>query len=295
MLAIILQNQTYILPKEWIRSNLPGSLLDSALQDDPEATELMITHPDVSPESLQILVNLAKGLEPEKHSPSLALAHRYLNIPGLLYYTDPLYDQIPNRQDITNAVNKPVFDTAIDDNHSLIVGYYLLKGLIPTDAMLRQAVWAGATNVVKVLLMMGNSDPSVAVDYALREAASLGHAEIVELLLADTRVDPTVYECECLVMASKYGHVEVVKVLLADSRVGLCYNAIRTAAQEGQVEILALFLADARIGSRDIQRALYAALDESQSEIVALIQADPRYQPAWLTVRPFFQGFIASE
>src|SRR5437879_4463475 len=128
MLAIILQNQTYILPKEWIRSSLPGSLLDSALQDDPEATELMITHPDVSPESLQVLVNLTRGLEPVKHSPSLALAHRYLNIPGLLYYTDPLYDQILNRQDITDAANEAVFDMAIKGNHSLIVGYYLIKG-----------------------------------------------------------------------------------------------------------------------------------------------------------------------
>ncbi|HMD00664.1 MAG TPA: hypothetical protein VKH37_10950, partial [Ferruginibacter sp.] len=60
------------MPKDWIRLHLPGSVLDSALQDDPDVTELTLTHPDITPESLRVITDLVRGVEPSRHHPELA-------------------------------------------------------------------------------------------------------------------------------------------------------------------------------------------------------------------------------
>jgi ankyrin repeat protein len=294
------------LAKEWIRSNLPGSLLDSALQDDLEVTELQLSHPDVTPESLQVIVDLAQGVEPDKHSPSLALAHRYLNIPGLLYYTDSLYDLIPARGDITNPINKPVFDAAIKGNHSLIVGYYLLKGLIPTKEMFIEAIHAGSTNVVRLLqtyidvtsirnyalleaVRFGHTDivrmlladprvQKVSLDgFALVNASGLGHTEIVKLLLKEGRIDPNTYSGDPLKRACLYGQTDVVRVLLADPRTNFNYEPMQTAARYGLVDIIKLFLAHPKVDVYMMESAFMAAMRDEQDAIVELIKADTKY------------------
>lgn len=146
-------------------------------------------------------MNLAQGLEPNKHAPSLILAHRYLNIPRLLYYTDPLYDLIRDRDDITNPINKDVFDVAIKGNHSLIVSYYL------------QAIQAGSTNVVKVLLAY--IDPTIR-HYALLEAIRLGRTDIARIILTELRLQKVLIDGFALINASSLGHTEIVKLLLKE-------------------------------------------------------------------------------
>src|SRR5581483_11029305 len=99
MLSVILQpyHQVFSLPKDFIFSSLPYSLFSEALQDDPSAKELVIPNPDVTPTAMEVLVNYSQGIEPVHYNADLIPAHRYLNIPWLLYYVDPMYDKIPNR------------------------------------------------------------------------------------------------------------------------------------------------------------------------------------------------------
>lgn len=309
-LTLTSTQESFLLSKDWIRSNLPGSVLNSALQDDPEVTELSLSHPDVTSKSLQVIVDLSKGIEPDKHVPSLALAHRYLNIPGLLYYTDPLYDQIPIRNDITSALNKFAFDTAIKSNHSLIVGYYLVKGLIPTDAMFIEAVRAGSTNVVQLLLpyikstfernyalidavRLGHTtivrmlltDPGfvdLGIDgFTLVKAAELGHTEIAQLLLTKGQIDPNTYFGRPLQGACRYGQTDVAKILLTDPRTSFTYEPMAAAAREGHVKIIEAFLVHPKIEAFAIKSAYDTAITYEQDDVVAVIKADPRYQSAW--------------
>jgi hypothetical protein len=106
MIRVILQpyQVEFYLPKDFIHTSLKGSLLDQALQEDLNATEIPIPNPDVTPEAMQMLVDYSQGREPIRHLPTLIPAERYLNIPWMLYYVDPMYDQIPDRVNINDPI-----------------------------------------------------------------------------------------------------------------------------------------------------------------------------------------------
>lgn len=87
-------NQTFILSRDAISQYLPQSLLAQALEEDPNATTIDIPNPIVTPEAMQTISDYTYGIEPDVANPELALVSRYLNIPELRYYADPLYNQI---------------------------------------------------------------------------------------------------------------------------------------------------------------------------------------------------------
>src|SRR5579885_3882315 len=87
-------HRTFFLSRDVIQSFLPRSLFAEALDLDPNATQIDIPNPLVTPEVMQVIVDYFEGKEPTKHVPALAEASKYLNIPWLLYYAEPLYDQI---------------------------------------------------------------------------------------------------------------------------------------------------------------------------------------------------------
>ena len=122
-------HKTFILPREFILTTLQGSLFADALESDPEATVIPMINPLVTPAVMQFLVDYSQNREPPKHIPDLINAHRYLNIPWMMYYTDPLYDKIIDKVDWNSSSNQAILETAIRENRIWIVGYYLMKGI----------------------------------------------------------------------------------------------------------------------------------------------------------------------
>jgi hypothetical protein len=221
MLSIVLQpyNRVFSLPKDYILTSLPESLFAAALQEDPSASELVIPHLDVTPEAMDVIVNYAQGIEPLHHDPDLILAYRYLNIPWLLYYTDPLYDLIPNRMTITDPRNREVWWKAIWGDHDLIVGYYLAKGWVPTDEDFTNAARGGSVKIIKLLLGDARVNPAATYNNAIQQATSRGHLEVVRLLLGDERVNPAARNNLALLWAVSGDYPEIVRLLKTDPRV----------------------------------------------------------------------------
>lgn len=252
MLSVILQpyQTVFSLSRDFILSSLPQSLFAEALQADPTASEIVIPNPDVTPDAMQILVDFSFGLEPMHHNPNLILAYRYLNIPWLLYYVDPLYDQILNRADITDPRNRKVWEEAIKTDHELIVGYYLVKGWRPTNDDFIMAAEEGAVKVVRLLLGDERINPADRLNLAIRLAAGTGHTEVVKVLLGDKRVNPTSLNNLALKGAALHNHPEVVRVLLADKRVNPADDnnyAIKWAIERGHLEVVELLKADPKV------------------------------------------------
>src|SRR5437016_8587571 len=96
-IALIPYGESFLLPRDFILHSLPQSVLASALQEEPNATLIEIPHPDVTPVGMQVLVDYSQGRVPEHHLPELISTEKYLNILWLLYYTDHLYDEIPDK------------------------------------------------------------------------------------------------------------------------------------------------------------------------------------------------------
>jgi len=286
MLKIYLEpyGQTFSLAKDFIRSSLPQSIFASALQDDPNATEITITHPDVTPVAMEGIFLYSQGIEPQSHVPNLILANRYLNIPWLLYYVDPLYDQIPNRTYIDDPDNEPILEQAITGNHDWIVGYFMVKGWVPSIYNLVEAVKAHAEAVVRVLMLSPEIDLAGDENELFRTAAGEGQTELVKQLLANPNINPAAEKNEALIDAAKNGHVDVVKLLLADKRVnpGAQNNwAIVWAAATGHLDVMEVLLANKKVnpGAHGNDAIIYAA-ENGHIEAVRRLLQDPRVNPA---------------
>jgi len=252
MLSVVLEpyNAVYPLSKKFIRAYMPGSLFFEALEEDPSAEELVITNPDVTPKAMDDIFDYTYWIEPLHHNPDLILAYRYLNIPWLLYYVDPLYDLIPNHWDILDPKNREVWEEAIKTDHELIVGYYLVKGWVPTNADFVTAASNGAIKVVRLLLGDERVNPSNQHNRAIRWAAINGHLEVVRLLLGDARVNPADQHNEAIRGAAANGHLEVVRLLVGDKRVNptaISNAAIRGAVAKGHLDVVRLLDMDPRV------------------------------------------------
>lgn len=135
------------LSKEFIRQKLSGSLIAEALELDPEATEIHIPNPQVTPLALECLVELSNGREPGKHNPELALAGHYLNIDVLLACADPLYD------DFLHFPVHEVTVSATRQNRVSIFRYILQKNPnIDYSVYVEIAFAFAARDVAKLLL-----------------------------------------------------------------------------------------------------------------------------------------------
>jgi ankyrin repeat protein len=93
---------------------------------------------------------------------------------------------------------------------------YLSGDLQPSLVILASSY--GYADVLELLLSK-NVDPSSDENLALRDAVSAGYTEIVKILLRDKRVDPSVRDNEAFRFASILHHFDIVKLLLCDNRV----------------------------------------------------------------------------
>jgi hypothetical protein len=135
-------NVSVNLPRQTILDYFPQSLLAQALSEDPNAEEIILENPIITPEDLHILADYLQGQEPKHSNPHFAEVDRYLNIPQLQVYADPLYDEISQPIDTLwpiddweeyteedlKRLNWTVLLKAIDENHPLILSYLRDKG-----------------------------------------------------------------------------------------------------------------------------------------------------------------------
>jgi hypothetical protein len=186
-------NRTFTLSKDVIAQFLPQSLFAQALEEDPNATVIDITNPVVTPEAMQTILDYTQGMEPAVANPELAAVDRYLNIPWLKYYADPLYNHI------RRPVNTRVF-AKWDD---------------VTPEELGETNWT-----VLILALNGHS---IIAEYLRQQGMDLGGALIYALsneLTEDAhdilRVMLTPYNVnERLINASIGGNIEAIKELLS--------------------------------------------------------------------------------
>lgn len=280
--------QTFILLREFIQTILAGSLFSDALELDPEATIIPIPNPVVTPAVMQFLVDYAQGREPDKHIPDLVSASRYFNLPWLLYYTDPLYDDIDTRN-LNSVKSQDVLDRAIQDNHILVVGYFLMKGVKPTQEMLLDAIHNRSTEVAKLLLPQTTD---INNEVLLTESVTSDFQPGVDFALSSGQIKYS--DLELLQTAVLVDNPGILKSLLdiqkpiyfADIWLTPYDNAIKIllklASAGGQLHSLDVLLTTDISPSFNQNIVLEEALEASPANIVDVtqhLQADPRFNP----------------
>ena len=286
MLTVILtlHHKSYPLAKDFLLTSLPQCLLSEALRGDPSVTEITMTHPDVKPKAIEILVTVSQGKEPKKHHSDISLAHRYLNLPQLLVYSEPLYSQIPNRANILDPRNAKVWKKAILGNRDVVITYFLTRGWQPTSDDLITTIVKNHVTSVKVLLNKGNIDPSSSHNFPIICATAGNKIEIVKILLEDKRVDPTDDGSATIGTALRRGNPELVRLLLEDPRVPYAIDyseTIKEAAQAGNLDVVRMLLVDPRVDPAAYNnKAIRIAATLGHSEVVKVLLADPRVNPA---------------
>lgn len=187
--------QVITLPKQIIYDYAPGSLLAQALEGDPNAKEIRLENAIVTPETIEILVNYSLGVEPQFANDALFSAAKYLQIPWMLYYAEPLYNAIikPIGQKFqfemipgedwpilvnADAANWPVFVEAYDQNRPLVLNYLLTHGFDITGA-LREALRENRADITAYLFAKGGFNP----EDVLIDAARSDQPKILQALL----------------------------------------------------------------------------------------------------------------
>lgn len=279
MLRVILEpyQKEYFLPKAFIQTALQGSLFDQALQEDPNAKEIVIPNSDVTPEAMQFLINYNQGKEPERHIPNLIPAEHYLNIPWLLYYIDPMYDQIPDRNNINDPVNRDILDLAIGTDHDLIVGYFMAKGWNPTSEDLVQAYEAADSwKIIRLFLRAGVPLAANIKDEILEQAAESGQLDVVKLLMQNYKIDPSEHRNYALRAASEYNHHAVIRQLLTDPKVDPDAALLFDYDDRYDEETLRILAFDPRTGLLMRHTALWWASHNGYIQLVRELVADPQ-------------------
>jgi hypothetical protein len=158
-------NTSFILQRQAIQDFLPKSLFAQALSEDPNATVIDITNPVVTPKAMQTILDYTRGIEPIVANPELVAVDRYLNIPWLKYYADPLYNEIRQPvnvhrftkwkyltpEDLADT-NWPVLMKALN-GHPAIVEYFRQKWFDLGGALI-YAVWNNLDEANDILRLM---------------------------------------------------------------------------------------------------------------------------------------------
>jgi hypothetical protein len=245
------------LPKQVIYDYAPESLLAQAVEGDPNAKEIRIENPVVTPEAIELLLNYSHGREPEFANTELGPAANYLNIPWLHYYAEPLYSVITRPSQkidfetitgqpspiLTNAeaTNWPVFVQAFDQRRPLVLGYLLSHGFDATGA-LQEAFREGREDMVRYLLTQPGIDVA-AKDELLILAAAHGFTNLIKDLLTQPGVNPRAQDYKALIEAARNGHAETIQTLLravpdyppVDLQIDPLYQAARSNPLVGQI------------------------------------------------------------
>jgi hypothetical protein len=287
--------QTFTLPRDFITTTLAGSIFADALEGDPEATVIPIPNPLVTPPVMQFLVDYSQDKEPVKHIPDLIEASRYLNIPWMMYYVDPLYDYITDKVNWMSPRNQEVLRKAIQEDRVWIVGYYLNKGVKPTRENFVEAIQAQARDVFLLLLSYAADLTDIDLENFLLLSTQQGFKLGVDMLLSKG-VPMTM---AMLNDAVERGRVDILDALLKrvqeyggaahyvgglmSSSEDVIRRLIVNAASHGQLQSLDYLLTHTDIPpSFEDNVALYETLDNSPENVVEIatrLISDPRFVP----------------
>jgi hypothetical protein len=283
-------NQTFTLSRAMIQNYLPESLLANALELDPTSTVIPITNPIVTPDIMQLIGNYFQGIEPDRHNPNVIAANRYLNIPWLLYYAEPLYDQVQHpapEQTWDTAANRKLLREAVKQNRPYMVNYLLGKGVNPLDQNLTNfwtPVMKGYADIVNLIL----SNPQIntktdILNKGLISATGEGYLDVVRALLQAPTVDPN----KAIYAAIRNGRVNILGLLLADPRIKLKIypdgysEELRDAAMAGQPEIVQMLI-DYGIDPSAREDMAFIFADSAaprKIETMRVLMQDPRVDP----------------
>jgi transcription initiation factor IIE alpha subunit len=136
---------------------------------------------------------------------------------------------------------------------------------------LRQAVFYGRTEIVKMLLGTGKVTDE-GINWALWWAVEKDHTDIVEMLLETGKFTDEGIGV-ALDIAARIGNTEIVKMLLGTGKVtddGINAALIR-AAMSGNTQIVEMLLNDNRVTAEVINWALELAVEKDHTEIVKVL------------------------
>jgi hypothetical protein len=198
------------LPRDKVLSLIPESIIGQALQNEPELKILEISHPDVKPAAMEVIANFLEEKEPPKSIPDLASTARYLNIPWLVRYSDPLYDWIirmtPKTEPYDNSTNRQYLLEASTTGSVYIVEYLLQKGVSPF-----KTIWSGD---VDAMFQPPASDSKQFTCPAFRQAVVSGYVDVVKVLLSQPKIAAIVRMDTALTMAAERYHLDLTRYLL---------------------------------------------------------------------------------
>lgn len=195
--------QTFSLSKDFIRKDLAKSLFAEAIELDPDAKEISITNPVITPKVLSCFVDLSQGKEPIQHNPDFASAGHYLNIDVLSAYADPLYDRV--RLQVTPDRLRYI----ITENRAPLLRYIIRRHPdIDYTPYLSIAFTYNVRNVAEVLLETFPKLRTTALDLVLE----VNHYEMLQLVVVYPDID--LLKAECLLKVVRAGACESLSLLL---------------------------------------------------------------------------------
>jgi hypothetical protein len=304
--------QTFHLPREAILSMIPESLLGQALQEEPDVPEIQLENPDVTLAGMQVISDYLNGKEPTHAVPGLSSTARYLNVPWLVYYEDPLYNQVVRPlpgQSWDVPANQNLLNTAAEQNDILMVNYLLQKNVTPIftkNASFFPHSWQVSSlamdsaisndNLAMVQLLRQKISPNDFEDIYLERAISEQKNDIVFWMLQDPVYDATLPLY--LDWAARFGNLSVLQYLLTRTDPSYEDNmALKSAVEGEQPEALKILLQDPRVKPETIQdtdNRLNAYLSThghpERSEVYTILSQDRRLPNRMFALPPRFRG-----
>jgi hypothetical protein len=173
---LIAYQQQFTLSKDHLLSWLPESLLGQAIAGDPDCLEVNLTNPDVTPAALQVISDWLLELgEPTGVITDLEFSAKYLNIPWLSIYSNPLYGKLDHPVE-DSKTNRCVMVEAASAGDIDIVNYLLERNVCIVES-----------REINLVQRFDNDGPYIESDTewyspALEASMRGGHIELFEFL-----------------------------------------------------------------------------------------------------------------
>jgi ankyrin repeat protein len=208
---------------------------------------------------LKLILNLNKRLNVEYPDDdgtySITVAVQKDNISMVKYLIEDAEVDVTVGDPVSSINNNAPIIIASEKGHLEIVKILLMNPNIDPSADDNLAIILasenGNTSVVKLLLTDKRVNPSACSDDAIIRAAGNGHVDIVKLLLQDKRVNPSAVNNQAIMSAYLNRHTNIVEILSHNSEVDVKtienYNLLMNAAKENDIKKIKILLNNTNI------------------------------------------------